>query len=445
MRYKEARDYIAQTAHYGSVLGLQTIRLLMQRLGNPQDDLRFIHIAGTNGKGSVSAFLTKVLMVAGYRVGRYNSPAVIEEREFISFNEKYISREDYAEILSEVSRAADAMEVEGLAHPTAFEIETAMAFIYYKKKECQVVVLETGLGGSEDATNIVKNTDLVLFTSISRDHVAVLGNSIEEITRQKVGIIKPGCSVVMQKGRIGSKEHTTGMQRIITEKCKEMNVELVVADPSLAKNILREFPMQTFSYKKDKDVTISMAATYQIDNAVLVLEAVNQLCQKGYIIKRSQLLKGMKTAVWAGRFTIVGNEPLMIVDGAHNEDGVRRLVETIEMYFTNRRIIYIMGVLKDKEYEKMCELVAHLATDMITVSTSGERSLSALTLAECASRYHNRVTAADSVREALEISLLLANSDAVIIAFGSLSYLGEVIRIMKNKEQIRRDSNDRQK
>jgi len=346
--------------------------------------------------------------------------------------------------LSEVSREADAMEIEGQAHPTIFEIETAMAFLYFKKKECQVVVLETGLGGSEDATNIVRNTDMVVLTSISRDHIAMLGNSIEEITRQKAGIIKPGCSVVMQKGKTGLNEQR-GMQNVIAEKCKEMKVELTVADSSLVKNVQREFPMQTFSYKEDEDITISMAATYQIDNAVLVLEVVHQLCQKGYLIKRSHLLKGMKTAVWAGRFTIVEKEPLMIVDGAHNEDGVRRLVETIEMYFTNRKIVYIMGVLKDKDYEKMCEFVAHLATDIITVSTSGERSLSALTLAECASRYHNRVTAADSVREALEISLLLADRDTVIIAFGSLSYLGEVIHIMKNKEQIRRDSNGGQK
>lgn len=445
MRYKEARDYIAQAACYGSVLGLQTIRLLMERLGNPQDDLRFIHIAGTNGKGSVSAFLTCILAEAGYKVGRYNSPAVIEEREFISINEKHISKKDYAEILSEVSREADAMEADGQAHPTIFEIETAMAFLYFKKKSCQVVVLETGLGGIEDATNIVKNTDLVVLTSISRDHIAMLGNSIEEITRQKAGIIKPGCSVVIQKGKTGSNEHTRGMQKVIVEKCKEMKVELTVADSSLVKNIQREFPMQTFSYKDNEDITISMAATYQIDNAVLVLEVVHQLCQKGYTIKRSHLLRGMKNAVWAGRFTIVEKEPLMIVDGAHNEDGVRRLVETIEMYFTNRKIVYIMGVLKDKDYEKMCELVAHLATDIITVSTSGERSLSALTLAECASRYHNRVTAADSVREALEMSLLLADRDTVIIAFGSLSYLGEVIHIMKNKEQIRRDSNGGQK
>lgn len=456
MNYKEARQYIEATKKYGSILGLTTIETLLARLGNPQNQLRFIHIAGTNGKGSVSAFLSAVLKAAGYCVGTYNSPIVFHARELALVNEKKISEADYADMMSRVALAADAMEAEGLPHPTSFEIETAMAFLYFLQKQCQIVVLEAGLGGLEDATNIIQTTELAVITSVSLDHMAILGNTIEEIMEQKAGIIKPGCAAVIQGG-IGS-----SALDCVCRKCKTMQVPLTMADRADERDVVHTFPHQTFSYKKYENLEISMAGAYQPENAMLAVEVIEQLNQRGYSINERQLRKGLKAAILPGRFSVISENPLFIIDGAHNEGAAARLKETIELYFTNRRIIYIMGVLKDKDYEKICEMTLSLAADVITVSTVGERGLHALDLAKCARQYHDRVTAADSLDEAIEISLLLAGNtgltdvsgtldlsgdantitaqgdmrEPVIVAFGSLSYLGKVVQIIKKHDNL---------
>ena len=467
MTYKEAIEYKDSTIQYGSVPGLDSIKNLMQRLGNPQDSLRFIHIAGTNGKGSVSAFLSSVLRKAGYKTGSYNSPPVYTYREFARVNGRNISEANYAKYMESVANVAEAMVADGLAHPTVFEIETALALLFFAESNCQVVVLEAGMGGAGDATNLIKTTDLAILTSISMDHADYLGHTLEEIATQKAGIIKPGCRVVI----MGTKAITgmsTGIERgeksatereqeknpvldAIIRQCKKADVLYTVAEPSEAYKVKHAFPQQVFSYKQYQKIKISLQGSYQIDNAVLAINAVEQLRQTGYQISDVAMRQGLAEAVWPGRFDIVSKKPLMIVDGAHNEDAARRLAESIELYFTNRRIIYIMGVLKDKEYEKICELTAGYAADIITVATPhNQRALPALILAETVRKFHERVTAADSVEEAVELALLLAampsdGREPVIIAFGSLSYLGELYRIMQHREQIRSDSHGRQR
>ena len=445
MTYKEAIEYKDSTIQYGSVPGLDSIKNLMQRLGNPQDSLRFIHIAGTNGKGSVSAFLSSVLRKAGYKTGSYNSPPVYTYREFARVNGRNISEANYAKYMESVANVAEAMVADGLAHPTVFEIETALVLLYFAESNCQVVVLEAGMGGAGDATNLIKTTDLAILTSISMDHADYLGHTLEEIATQKAGIIKPGCRVVMM-----GIEKKSVLDAIIRQ-CKKADALYTVAEPTEAYKVKHAFPQQVFSYKQYQKIKISLQGSYQIDNAVLAINAVEQLRQTGYQISDVAMRQGLAEAVWPGRFDIVSKKPLMIVDGAHNEDAARRLAESIELYFTNRRIIYIMGVLKDKEYEKICELTAGYAADIITVATPhNQRALPALILAETVRKFHERVTAADSVEEAVELALLLAampsdGREPVIIAFGSLSYLGELYRIMQHREQIRSDSHGRQR
>ena len=445
MTYKEAIEYKDSTIQYGSVPGLDSIKNLMQRLGNPQDSLRFIHIAGTNGKGSVSAFLSSVLRKAGYKTGSYNSPPVYTYREFARVNGRNISEANYAKYMESVANVAEAMVADGLAHPTVFEIETALALLFFAESNCQVVVLEAGMGGAGDATNLIKTTDLAILTSISMDHADYLGHTLEEIATQKAGIIKPGCRVVMM-----GIEKKSVLDAIIRQ-CKKADALYTVAEPTEAYKVKHAFPQQVFSYKQYQKIKISLQGSYQIDNAVLAINAVEQLRQTGYQISDVAMRQGLAEAVWPGRFDIVSKKPLMIVDGAHNEDAARRLAESIELYFTNRRIIYIMGVLKDKEYEKICELTAGYAADIITVATPhNQRALPALILAETVRKFHERVTAADSVEEAVELALLLAampsdGREPVIIAFGSLSYLGELYRIMQHREQIRSDSHGRQR
>ncbi len=451
MNYREALEYREDTVKYGSVPGLDTIKNLMSRFNHPQDSLRFIHIAGTNGKGSVSVYLDSILREAGYRTGIYNSPPVCEYREFARFNGKKISEVRYARYMEEISEAAEAMVAEGLPHPTAFEIETALAFLFFAQMRCDVVILETGMGGQEDATNIVQTTDLAILTSISMDHAEYLGHTLAAIAEQKAGIIKSGCRAVFMKPNTGDPRNNQSIINVITSACREKQVPFVMTQPEEAVQIEYSIQKQVFSYKEHENICISLPGTYQIDNAALVIDAVEQLRKIGYRITDDQLRRGFDHTIWPGRFDVVCTSPLMIVDGAHNEDAAKRLVESIELYFTNRKIIYIMGVLKDKEYEKICKITVQYASDIITVATPhNTRALPALSLAETVRHFHDRVTAADSVEEAVELALLLAedpkgDQESVIIAFGSLSYLGEIYRIMRHKGQIRSDLHGRQR
>ncbi len=429
MKYQEALDYIESLSSLGIVPGLESIQELCRRVGNPQDKLRFVHVAGTNGKGSTLAFISMILQCAGYRVGRYTSPAVFEYRERFLVNGKMITQKDFCRLLGQVQEACEGMVRDGLAHPTPFEVETALAFLYYVEKDCDMVVMETGMGGLLDATNLVTNTEVAVLASISMDHMKFLGNSLGAIAEQKAGIIKKGCRVVSMAQQPEAME-------VVRDRAEAMGCPLSVADSSKCKNIKYGIKKQSFSYGQWKNLEITLAGKWQIDNAVLAVEAVGALQEAGYEISEAALRRGLRETVWPGRFCLVGNKPMMIVDGAHNEDAAGRLAETIEFYFTNKRIIYIMGILKDKEYEKIISLTHSLADQIITVTPPGNpRAMQAYELAQEIAKVHSQVTAADSLEEAVEISRLLAGKDDVIIAFGSLSYLGRLMEIVEKQEQ----------
>lgn len=435
MNYKEAVEYIEEVQVYGSVLGLENIKALCEKLGNPQKDLKFIHIAGTNGKGSVLAFVSTVLKAAGYKVGRYISPTITEYRERIQINQRMISKKDLPVYMERIKEACDALVEEGKSHPTPFEMETALGFLYFKEKNCDFVVLETGLGGITDATNIIDNTVLAILTSISRDHMGFLGNSLEEIAKKKTGIIKDGC-VAVTAGQ------TPEVTDIIKKACYEKKIPLLVGDSSLVKNVKRSMKKQSFSYKEYKKIEISMLGTYQIENAIVALEAIEALKNAGYQINEKAVLEGMAETTWQGRFSIINNRPLIVIDGAHNEDGAKKLAQSIEAYFTNKKIIYIMGVLRDKEYEKIIKATYSFADSILTIKPPhNERALDAYELAKEVARYHSHVTALDSLEEAVELSLLMAgkDKDTVIIAYGSLSFLGELMKIVENKKELQKD------
>lgn len=432
MNEKEAMEYIAYLNTLGSKPGLTVIRELLRRAGDPQKELFFIHIAGTNGKGSVSAFMSNILMAAGYRVGRYNSPTIRTYRERICVNKSMISKSALCRLLTRMKTYCDEMVADGFAHPTSFEVETVLGFLYYKEKNCDMVVLETGMGGRLDATNVIPDAQklLAVFASISMDHMAFLGNSLEKIAKEKAGIITQGCSVVTMEQR-------EPVMDVLKEVCFEKQATLTVSEPEAASSIHYGLEKQTFLYR-NLPVTIHLAGNYQIANALLSLRAAEILRQKGYRIADRAILKGMEQTRWHGRFEILSKKPYFIVDGAHNEDAARKLAQTVQFYFTNKKIIYIMGVLRDKEYEKIVEIMSPFADSIITVRTpDNPRALPALALAETVAKYHNRVTAADSLEEAVEMSYLLADKDSVILAFGSLSYLGQIMDIidkMKKKK-----------
>lgn len=429
MTYKEARVYLDEVSKYGSVLGLDTIRGLLDELGNPQDDLKFIHIAGTNGKGSVLAYTSTILSEAGYRTGRYVSPTVVSYLERIQVDGEWIPEDDFAELVEEVQKAIARMEAKGEASPTVFEAETAIAFLYFLKRKCDIVVLETGLGGTLDATNIVNNTVAAVFTSISRDHMGFLGETLEEIAENKVGIIKKGCVAVTtcQKPEV---------MEVLQKRAARMSCKMYIEYPERVKILEENWDEQRFSYENWEDVKISLAGRYQIVNAITVLGLVKALRDQGYLISEYAVRMGFEKTVWAGRFTCIGRNPLFIVDGAHNEDAAVRLCESVKQYFPDRRLIFIMGVFRDKEYQKIVATMAPLATKIFTVDLPDTgRTLEAEVLRCAAESYCADVEAVKDIESAVKAAYMAAGDEDVILSFGSLSYLGQVMEVVENMRE----------
>lgn len=444
MNYQEVLNYVDELKKYGSVPGLASVERLCERLGNPQDELKFIHIAGTNGKGSVLAFCSEILKASGYRTGRYISPTIFEYRERIQLNKRPISQKEMCRLMELMKNLCEEIVAEGFPHPTAFEIETAMAFYYFKEQKCDIVVLETGLGGELDATNIVKTTILEIFTSISLDHMGVLGGSLSEIAKNKAGIMKTGSRVVALKG-------DDDVMKVLAGRAKELSIPLRIADPAELKGMNSSLEKQSFHYGEYRNLTIHMAGKYQLENAMLAVCAMEELVRAGVPVKEKAVYKGLSDAQWPGRFQVLAKSPLFIADGAHNRDAAVRLAQSIQFYFTKRRIIYIIGILRDKEQDEILKATCPLASQILTVPTTGERGFSSYELACVAKEYHGNVTAVDSVQEAVELAYLFSDKNTVVIAFGSLSYLGNLINIVKaasdkeSRKKMGRDSHGKQR
>ena len=427
MNYEEARKYLTEVTKYGSVPGLDSIRELMRRLGNPQDKLKFIHIAGTNGKGSVLAYLSTILKKAGYRTGRYVSPTLFSYRERIQVDGERIGREELARLTEIVRDASEDMERDGLCHPTSFETETAVAWLYFAEQNCDIVVLETGMGGTLDATNIVRTTVLEILTPVSMDHMEFLGDTLAAIAGQKAGIIKPHTTVV-------SAPQEAEAMEVIEKTCREKECALHTVDQESLSDVVYGWDRQKLSYRSWKDIEISLAGRYQIQNAMTALEAVNALRELGYKIADSDVYEGMRETVWRGRFTVIRKKPAVILDGAHNPAAARELKASLEQYFSGRTLRYIFGMFRDKDHEKVIELTAPLAEHIITVETPDNvRATPAEALKEEVARVNPSVEAAKSIADAVEKTLSQASPEDVIVIFGSLSFLGEAERAVQSK------------
>ena len=364
MNYEEARVYLDNVAKYGSVLGLDAMRELLRRLGNPEKGRKIVHIAGTNGKGSVLAFLSTVLTESGYRVGRYISPTLFSYRERIQVDGEYIEKEPLARLVTRIREASEAMDRDGLRTPTAFEIETALGLLYFAEKKCDIVVLETGMGGRDDATNAIAEVMMEIFASISLDHLGVLGNDLTEIAECKADIIRKNSLVISAFQKEEAAE-------VLKRTAAERNAKLITVDPGQISDVKYGYEEQSFSYEAEKNIRIHLAGAYQIENAALAWEAVQGLRSLGFRISDEAFRRGMEKTVWRGRFTCIHREPLVIMDGAHNEDAAKKLAASIETYFPGRKISYIMGVFKDKEYEKVIRITAPYAAKVTAVETPG--------------------------------------------------------------------------
>lgn len=434
MKYQEALDYIESLQSYGIVPGLDTVRELCRLLGDPQHRLKFVHIAGTNGKGSVLAYVSTILKHAGYRVGRYSSPTIFEYRERIQVNGRNITKAALCEGLEIIKNACYEIERQGMHHPTPFEVETALGFWYFEKMGCDIVVLETGMGGLLDATNVVRSTLVAVLTPISMDHMNFLGRTLAEIAGQKAGILKEGCTAV-------SAVQEAEAMAAVEQAAEELRCELQVVSAEYLKRVRygtcgkKGIAPTKFDYDggdgtRFRGLEIALAGKVQPENAALAVTAVLALGKKGFPVSEAALRGGLRETVWPGRFSVVSAKPLFVVDGAHNEDAARKLSQSIEFYFTNRRITYIMGMLRDKECEKVIGLTHRYADQIITVTPpDNPRALHAYELAQRIAAVHPQVTAVDSLEEAVELARLFSGPEDVILAFGSLSYLGRLIRI----------------
>ena len=451
MTYREARVYLDEMSKYGSVLGLDTIRGLLRELGNPQDDLKFIHIAGTNGKGSVLAYTSTILSEAGYRVGRYVSPTVVSYLERIQTDGEWIPEEKFAQLTEKVRDAIARMEAAGEHSPTVFEAETAIAFLYFREMKCDLVVLEAGLGGELDATNIVSNTICAVFTSIGRDHIGVIGDTVEEIAQNKAGIIKPGCTVVSVRQR-------ESVNEVIKSRAEACGCSYVQADPRRAEILEESHRGTRFAYsgwknggecrdRGEKFHTV-LAGRNQIENAVTALEVIRALQERGYAVSTEAVKRGMERTVWPGRFTCLGENPVFILDGAHNEDAALKLKESVETYFHGRRLVYITGVFRDKEYRRIARIMGPAADTVFTVDLPDRnRGLPASELAEVYRDYCGDVRAperempgneaSETVERAVRAAIQEAAEEDVVLVFGSLSFLSQAeaaYRAVKDEE-----------
>ena len=438
MLYEEARVYLDHVSKYGSVLGLDSIKSLLGELGNPQKDLKFIHIAGTNGKGSILAGLSGILQQAGYRTGRYCSPTVMGYMERFQVDSQWMAEDELAPFVSQVKEAAEKVEEKTDLTVTVFEIETAIAFLYFREKQCDYVVLEAGMGGLLDATNVIDTTVLSIFASISMDHIGVLGNTLEEIAENKAGIIKPSCLAVV------TSPQQMSVTDILRKKAGECGCRFVVSHPEKA--VISEETMdgQIFSYGEYKDIRLRLAGRYQIDNAATVLEAVDALRRNGVSIPEDAVRKGFVKVTWPGRFQVLEKEPTVIADGAHNRDAARRLAENVRTYLTDRKIVGVMGVFKDKEYEQIAEIMAPYLSKVYTIDLpNGERNLGKERLCEVLRAKNVQSEPAENIADALEKAKAECGKEDVVLVFGSLSYLGEVIRLERETNVFERKKEER--
>ena len=427
--FRAACSYVEDLGRLGSRPGMERISRLCDILQNPQDDLCFIHIAGTNGKGSTGAMIASVLACGGVRTGMYYSPAMTQISDHYMINAETISERDYARYVSIVAAANEKLISETKESATQFEFETAVAFVYFRENHCGAVVLECGMGGRDDATNIVKNKICCVLASISYDHMQYLGNTLSEIARVKSGIIVSDCPVIV----LDSSSESTD---VIRKRCEETGSRLYVVKPS---DIYSDemFPHgQSVTYKENEDMNIRLCGTFQAENAALALQTITAIRDDGLIkecdLSEDVIRQGMKKARWPFRFEVISNCPLTIVDGAHNADAAIKLADSIRRYLRGYELILVMGVFADKEYDKIAKTLASLAKAVITVATpDNNRALDATALAKCVRKYCDDTRACGSMEEAYERAKEKAGSSkAAVVACGSLSYLKQFADIV---------------
>lgn len=418
MTYKEVVDKIENIRRFGNLTGVEITAQMLEQMGNPQEGMNLIHIAGTNGKGSVSAFLCAILKESGLRVGTFVSPHLVDFRERICVDGRMIEKEAAARIGSEL------LDSEFAVHPTMFDYCLVMAILYFKEQQCDVVILETGLGGRCDSTNAVGTPKVTVITKIGYDHMAILGDTLEKIANEKAGIIKAGTYLVVES-------QTDTVQEVFAKEAKRVGVSAYeVVEPEQFQDCKYEDGMQIFSFGTYKELKMRILGVHQYENAAAAILAAEAFFKSDVSEKlseaqiRAAVRKGISAARWQGRMEILRKEPFLMVDGAHNSNGVEALKRSLMALFPGEKFHFVMGVMADKDYEKMVEELLPLAIDFKTMTVEYERSLAAEALAGCIRK--KGIPA--QCEQNLSACLAPENCSGAhkTVAFGSLYFIGEI-------------------
>lgn len=432
MTYNEALDYIHGLYWKGKKTGLEKTKELLELCGHPEKELKCIHIAGTNGKGSTAAMLASICKRAGYKVGLYTSPYIVRYNERVQVNNEEIPDDALCSLTEYLASLTEQMEVP----PSEFEFGTVLAFLYFQQQNCDIVILETGLGGAFDSTNVISHPLLCIITALGFDHTAQLGNTMEEIAQAKAGIIKEGVPVIFYG------ENEAG-EKVIREKCRELGTTLRM--PVFERLVSEEIGTigetkfgQRFSYGQWENIKLSLPGLYQTQNAAVVLEAIQELQKSGYPITEEQIRDGLAEVTWQARLECLIKRPLLLADGSHNPQGMKATIESLVRYFPERKLQFIFGAMADKELDTMVKMFLPLAKKVYVTAPDMPRAIKAEDLLQlCKKACENKVFPEFAVCEKASEALRLAKKEdpeEVIVLIGSLYLVGEAKSFLLRQE-----------
>lgn len=415
MSYESTLEYIHNVKWQRSKLGLSRTRELLQAMGNPEKKLKFVHIAGTNGKGSTAACIASILTCAGYKTGLYTSPYILRFNERMQIDGCQIGDEELERLTDKIRPFADAME----DTPTEFEVITALAMEFFYEHGVDIVVLEVGLGGELDSTNVIDTPECAVITAIGLDHTEFLGDTLPKIAKTKSGIIKAGGEAVM---------YPAGQDVIdvVEQRCKEVGAHVRVADVSKLNVRGVELDGCHFDFDGITDIFLPLAGTYQPYNASVAITACRVLRERGWHVSDEAIKKGLSQVKWPGRFEVLHKAPVFILDGAHNPHGIKATVASLKNHFGDEKLTFVIGVMADKDVDTMVEMVAPLAKEFFTARPDNPRAMSAAELAALIERHGAKATPCGSVQSAVDAAIASVGESGTVVALGSLYFSAEI-------------------
>lgn len=420
MNVQEAIAYIHSMRWDRRLTGYELAKELLGKMGNPEKKLKYVHIGGTNGKGSTAAIIASILQKAGYKTGLFTSPYLFRFQERMQVNGEEIADEDLASVTEYVKTFSEQMETQ----PSEFALVCCIAFEYFTRQDCDIVVLEVGMGGANDATNVIDCPEVAILTNIGLDHTEYLGHTVEDIARTKAGILK-------ENGVAVCYPNTASVEGVLKECCQQKHVEQIVVDFESLKRIKRDFRGEVFDCGERKNLVLPLLGHHQVYNAAVALSAIDVLTKKGWKISEEAVSRGMQEVRWPGRFEVLHEEPLLIVDGGHNPQCMEALAQNLHDYLSDRNVIAITGILADKACGEMFQPVLPYVSEFLCITPPSPRKMEATELAEFLHRAGGKTTACKSIKEALELAWERSGKEGAVVCFGSLYSVCEIISIFE--------------